>query len=243
MHHLSNALREKSGLDGDGGALVGQALGGEFRASEFNSLQTKSERNVQKGMEQILRGLYLGIRNPRSHDHATDSKATADAVIVFVDYLLTVLEAAREAFTRDTFISRVADREFVNSERYAELLIAEIPIMRRGEALVALYEERSRIDLQKSMILIGKLLDGLSDPQTTAYLAVVSEELRSATDDASTRLLANDSAIAHLHRNTQEMTHAAGAPPLIGVLEYFFEWNAVIFSCNDIERLQGRFEL
>lgn len=175
MHHLSNALREKSGLDGDGGALVGQALGGESPRIRVNSLQTESERNVQKGMEQILRGLYLGIRNPRSHDHATDSKATADAVIVFVDYLLTVLEAAREAFTRDTFISRVADREFVNSERYAELLIAEIPIMRRGEALVALYEERSRIDLQKSMILIGKLLDGLSDPQTTAYLAVVSE--------------------------------------------------------------------
>src|SRR6266567_240214 len=109
IHYLSAAIRDKSGLDGDGVALVGQALGGESPRLRVNSLQTESERNVQKGIEQILRGLYLGIRNPRSHDQTRDSKATADAVIVFVNHLLTVLEAAREAFTQEAFVARVAD--------------------------------------------------------------------------------------------------------------------------------------
>src|SRR5512138_3720479 len=68
MHHLSNAIREKSGLDGDGAALVGQALGSETPKLRVNAMKTENERNVQRGLEQILRGLYMAVRNPRSHD-------------------------------------------------------------------------------------------------------------------------------------------------------------------------------
>src|SRR5690348_572445 len=68
MHLLSNTLREKANIDGDGVSLVGQALGGDSPKLRLNRLQTDSERNIQKGIEQILRGLYVGIRNPRSHE-------------------------------------------------------------------------------------------------------------------------------------------------------------------------------
>lgn len=187
MQYLSAAIRDKSGLDGDGGALVGQAFGGESPPLRVNSMQTESERSIQKGVEQIIRGLYLGVRNPRSHNQVTDSKATADAIIVFVDYLLLLLEAAREAFTPETFIEKIVDPEFVDSGRYAELIIKEIPAMRRGEALTAIYRERSRVDLRKAANLVRKLTLELSEPQIVAYLAVVSEQLRVVSDDVDIR--------------------------------------------------------
>jgi len=63
MHYLSNVLREKTGVDGDGTTLVGQALGGDSPRLRINKLQTETERNEQRGIESVLRGLYQAIRN------------------------------------------------------------------------------------------------------------------------------------------------------------------------------------
>jgi len=63
IHHLTNVLRERSGVDGDGAALVGQALGGDAPKLRVNPLQSESERNVQKGNDQLPRGISLAIRN------------------------------------------------------------------------------------------------------------------------------------------------------------------------------------
>ena len=187
VHHLSSILRERAGVDGDGASLVGQALGGDSPRLRVNSLQTDTERNVQKGLEQILRGIYLAIRNPRSHEQTTDTKQTADAIITFLDYLLDLLNASQQAFTPDTFVARVLDPEFVESARYAELLIAEIPALKRGDAIIALYHNRRRVDLRKLRHLIRGLLSNLSENQLISYLAVLSEELRTTTDEAAIR--------------------------------------------------------
>lgn len=187
VHHLSSILRERAGVDGDGASLVGQALGGDSPRLRVNSLQTDTERNVQKGLEQILRGIYLAIRNPRSHEQTTDTKQTADAIITFLDYLLDLLNASQQAFTPDTFVARVLDPEFVESARYAELLIAEIPTLKRGDAIIALYHDRRRVDLKKLRHLIRGLLSNLSENQLISYLAVLSEELRTTTDEAAIR--------------------------------------------------------
>jgi uncharacterized protein (TIGR02391 family) len=186
-HLLSNVLRDRAGVDGDGTALVGQALGGDAPRLRLNALQTESERNVQKGVEHMLRGIYIGIRNPRSHDHTEDTKETADAIIVFVSFLLDLLNSSREAFTLEDFLSRVRDSEFVDSERYADLMLSEIPAMKRADALIYLYKNRSGVDLTKRRRLVKAIMASLSANQLSAYLAVVSEDLRNTNEDATIR--------------------------------------------------------
>jgi uncharacterized protein (TIGR02391 family) len=186
-YFISNILRERAGVDGDGATLVGQALGGDVPKLKLNSLQTESDKNVQKGFEQILRGIYIGIRNPRSHEQTTDSQETADAIIHFLGYVVSLLNTSKEAFTVDSFIERIHDPEFVKSERYAELLIAEVPKLRMGDALIALFRARKGIDLTKCRFVVLALIGSLSPQQMSSYLSVVSEELRSATDDAVMR--------------------------------------------------------
>lgn len=184
---ISAVLRERAGVDGDGSALVGQALGGDDPKLKLNPLQTESEKNVQRGMEQILRGVYLGIRNPRSHEQTTDDQDTADAIIHFLGYVLTLLNSSKEAFTSDSFVAKVFDSEFVESSRYAELLVAEVPKLRLADALIAIYLVRKKAELRKLRYLMPKLLGALSPAQLSSYLNVVAEELRTTTDDLAIR--------------------------------------------------------
>jgi len=186
-YFLSTVLRDRAGVDGDGAALVGQALGGDPPRLKLNSLQTESDKNVQKGFEQILRGIYIGIRNPRSHEQTGDDKDTADAIIHFIGYVISLLNASKEAFTLDAFVERVFDAEFVESERYAELIVAEVPRLRLGDALIALYRARRKGELRKLRYLISKMLSALSPNQLSSFLAVVSEELRTTRDDGAIR--------------------------------------------------------
>ena len=187
-YFLSTVLRDRAGVDGDGSALVGQALGGDPPKLKLNSLQTESDKNVQKGFEQILRGIYVGIRNPRSHEQTVDDKETADAVIHFLGYVIGLLNASKEAFTLDAFVERVFDTEFVESERYAELIVAEVPKLRLGDALIALYRAQRKGELRKLRYLISKMLSALSPNQLSSFLAVVSEELRTTSDEGAIRI-------------------------------------------------------
>jgi len=188
MHHVSNVLREKAGVDADGGALVGQALGGKTPRLRVNKLQTESERNVQKGLAQILRGLYLGIRNPRSHEQIEDSKETADAIIYFVDYLLDILGRSEEPFTMPKFLARAFDVDFVESDRYARLLAAEIPAKKQTDAIIEIYRKKRDGDGEKVKYMVRAILELLSQDQVADFLDVASEELQTTSDDADVRM-------------------------------------------------------
>ena len=113
FYFLSELLRNKSGTEGDGASLIGQALGGAAPKIKLNRLQTESELNVQRGMEQLLRGLYQSIRNPRSHDKIADSEEDAQTLIMFVGYLVKQIDQAKAQFSCPDFVRRVLDPDFV----------------------------------------------------------------------------------------------------------------------------------
>ena len=187
IHHLSSEIRARSGVDGDGVALISQALGGETPRLRVNSLQSESERSVQKGLEQLLRGIYLAIRNPRSHEQFSDQQQDAEAIIHFVDYLLRVIIASKESFTIESFLEAVTDSEFVETERYAEILISEVPANRRGDALIALYETRTSINVHRVRFIVSQLLTLLNEGQLDQYLAIVSKQLRTTSEHFAIR--------------------------------------------------------
>jgi uncharacterized protein (TIGR02391 family) len=183
IHHLSNVLRDKTGVDGDGGALAGQALGGDSPRLRINRLQTETEKNEQRGMENILRGVYQAIRNPRSHEQVEDTQGTADAIIYFIDYLLGILEKSREPFVMAHFLTRVFDPDFYHSHRYAELLVGEIPTNKRFDTLIELYRNKPNGNINDLSLIIHILIGKLTDEQRVQYLEIVSDELSEITDD------------------------------------------------------------
>ena len=67
---VADKIRAKTGLTGDGADLVDQALalgksGMPFLA--FNSLRTESEQSEQKGLLNLMKGIFGTFRSPTAH--------------------------------------------------------------------------------------------------------------------------------------------------------------------------------
>ena len=187
MHHLSNVLREKTGVDGDGASLVGQALGGDAPRLRINKLQTETEKNEQRGVENILRGMYQAVRNPRSHEQVEDRQSTADAVIYFIDYLLGIIEKSEEPFVMSKFLTRVFDPDFYKSQQYAELLVNEIPTNKRFDTLVTIYRQKMDGDIYSIGLVVRTIIGKLAEDQAKQYLAVAADEMSTITDEKEIR--------------------------------------------------------
>jgi uncharacterized protein (TIGR02391 family) len=184
---LRDLIRDVANLDGDGAPLVGQAFGGNTPRIRINKFETETEKDEQKGFEQLLRGLYQGVRNPRTHEKIDDKKQTADAIIVFVDYVASIIGKAKGPFTLDDWMNRVFDPDFYRSERYAQLLASEVPPKKQGEVLSALYRNMG-MGNHENLTLVFRTLIGLAgDEKLDGLISVVSEELQTTQDDATIR--------------------------------------------------------
>lgn len=187
MHYLSNVLRDKTGVDGDGKSLVGQALGGDSPRLRINKLQTETEKNEQQGLESILRGMYQAIRNPRSHEQIEDKQETADAIIYFINHLLSIIDRSEEPFVISKFMKRVFDPDFYKSQQYAELLVDEIPTNKRFDVLVAIYRDKLEGDIYAVSLVIQALITKLSEEQVKQFVTIVSDELATVNEEKEFR--------------------------------------------------------
>jgi uncharacterized protein (TIGR02391 family) len=182
IHLLTDIIRDRSGLDGDGVALVGQAFGGSSPKLKVTPLRTETERNIQSGVEALLRGLYQAIRNPRSHEAHEDSQQDAEALIIFIDYLLRVVDKAGSPFSVTTLVARVREPDFVPENHYAELLVAEIPAKKHLATCQELFARRQGADPSKVKFFLEAVLNRLSNNDLTDLTKMLSEELRQTTD-------------------------------------------------------------
>lgn len=187
IHFLSDILRAKTDLQSDGVALVGQALGGKSPKLRLNRRETDSEKNIQAGVEQLLRGLYQAVRNPRSHDTVDDTQADADAIVLFVDYLLRVLGHARASFSIDECVGRIIEENFVPSKRYANLLVAEIPPRHRLQVALTVFQRKTTSDGRKLRVFFDAVFDTLPEEQQTELLSAFASELRENSDEGTLR--------------------------------------------------------
>ena len=64
---LAQRLREMSDLPTDGAELVSTALSTKNPIIAINSLSTETEESEQKGIAQLMVGLFSAIRNPTAH--------------------------------------------------------------------------------------------------------------------------------------------------------------------------------
>jgi uncharacterized protein (TIGR02391 family) len=180
-------LRTKTGLESDGTALVGQALGGKAPKLRLNRLQTESEKSVQAGVEQLLRGVFQALRNPRSHERVEDTQSDADAIIVFVEHLLKLIGHARAAFSIDQAVARVLEEGFVPTERYAVLLLDEIPRGQRLQVGVVVFQRKTEADCSKLRFFFEVLIQSLSEDDRADLFAAISTELRESNDETHLR--------------------------------------------------------
>lgn len=189
IHFLSDVIRERSGLEGDGVALIGAAFGGASPKLKVNRLQTESEQNVQRGVESLLRGVFQAIRNPRSHGSYIDDEKDAVVILLFLDYLLRIVDQSRSPFALPSFVGRVLDPDFVPTERYAVLLVKEIPQNKRVLTCRELFARRSEADITKIRVFFKEIFRKMTDDEVFEISEVLSDELRTTDDEETIRFV------------------------------------------------------
>jgi uncharacterized protein (TIGR02391 family) len=187
IHFIGQMIRDKSGLESDGVPLVGAAFGGKTPILKVSSLQTETDLNIQQGIEQLLRGMYQALRNPRSHGKVTDTQEDADAIILFLNYIVKQVDQSKSPFDRATFTKGIFDPLFPKNERYAELLAEELPPRLRLETLIQTFRDRETGDPSKLALFTFAVIQLLANDEIDQFCAVVSEELRSIEDESAIR--------------------------------------------------------
>jgi len=180
IKYLTNIIREKSKVDGDGAGLIGQAFGGQSPKIKINKMATTSEIDEQKGYEQILRGIYCGIRNPRSHEQYQDVKEVADPIIIFINYLAEMIKSTKSYFQLEEYKNRVFDPLFVEREDYAEMLVSEIPSDEIVNTSISILQDRNRGESEKLDIYFKALFNKMDRSQYDSLMKSISNELKIA---------------------------------------------------------------
>ena len=184
---LSNILRDRSGSQIDGIALVSEALGGQDPKLKITPLRTESDKNIQKGIESIIRGIIQAIRNPRSHEKHADQKEVADCLIAFLDYIIGLLNRAKAPFEIADFLSRILDKDFVQSEPYSDLMVSEIPKEKLNDVLMSVYQVKSQLKPYTMKLFVNSLFKELLDADKQAFIKMASDELKITDDEAAIR--------------------------------------------------------
>ena len=150
MFFVNEFLREKSGFeDKDGASLVDASFFGNAPAICVNKNETSTEKNIQQGIGFAFKGLMQSVRNPISHEKIIYTQEDAEAIILYVNYLLQKVSAFTGKTKLDDIKELLHDEDFTSSKEYAELLLNEIPVKSRYDLLLDLYRERAQLPEDK----------------------------------------------------------------------------------------------
>lgn len=188
IQYVNEIVREKSGLSLDNTKLMEATFFGQNPKLKINKFQTETEKDIQAGVGYLLKGLCLAVRNPRAHERYSDNKETADTIVLFIDYVLEFVRNSKQPALVQDWIEFVFDENFNSTQRYAEIVIQEIPEKKRYDLLVNIFRCRERAKQHQLNNLVHKLMDVIKPDELNEFIDNLNKELLYCKDDNSLRM-------------------------------------------------------
>ena len=189
VFHVNELLREKSGYaDKDGNKLVDAAMMGKDPAILVSKNETTTEKDFQQGIAFALKGIMTAVRNPLSHEKMQYSKEDAEAIIFYINYLLNQIDNSGGFSKIENIMELLRDEDFTPSAEYAELLLKEVPVRKRYDLLVQLFQEREDLQQGKLHCFINALYNSLTKASKANFIRLLNSELMICKDDYLLRM-------------------------------------------------------
>ena len=118
-----------------------------------------------------------------------DDKSSADAIIIFVNYLLKMIDQSKLRFNEDVFLTRIFDKYYVKSDEYSNLLVQDIPKRQRVNIAIQVILKREEGDIYSLGFFLKALLQKLESAELSRVCKVISDELKFATENEDIRCL------------------------------------------------------
>jgi uncharacterized protein (TIGR02391 family) len=174
IFNLSKLLREKLATDKDGTSLIQYAFGGAQPRLKITPMRTQTEKNIHSGIQKILEGIMLAIRNSHHHEQPENSRESCNSIIFFIDYLLPFIKNAKTEFETLEFVYNLMnDNFFVRSQEYADEIIKTIPIKYYLSILIAIVENFDSDNSIKLDIFFNTLISKLSKNEQNDFYGLI----------------------------------------------------------------------
>lgn len=189
VFHVCELLREKSGIeDKDGTKLVDAALMGANPPISVSKNETTTEKDFQQGIGFSFKGIMQAIRNPLSHEKTEYSQEDAEAIILYINFLLNQVDKSGGSTKIDDVVDLLLDDDFTDTQEYADLLLKEVPAKKRYDLLLELYQRRANLPRNKLKYFLSALYASLTKAAKNDFVRVVSSSLMRCRDDNDLRM-------------------------------------------------------
>ena len=189
VFHMSEVLREKGGIeDKDGTKLVETALLGSNPAILLNKNETTTEKDFQQGIGFAFKGIMQSVRNLLSHESFKYTQDEAEALILYINFLLNQVDKSGGSTKIDNIIDLLFDDDFTDTQEYADLLLKEVPSKKRYDLLLELYQRRADLPQNKLKYFLAALFSSLTKAAKGDFIRVVSSSLMKCKDDKALRM-------------------------------------------------------
>jgi uncharacterized protein (TIGR02391 family) len=183
---MTEMLRAKAGVDGDGVKLCSAALGGDTPRLKLNRMETQSQIDEQRGLEDLVRGIYRAIRDPRVHEITyRDDQKTGDSLLVLLDYIIARIETTQTFFDMNDFECRVFDPLFAERSDYADLLVEQIPTGEILDLARDVFAKRAEHNPKKIRFFLAACVRAMNESMQLAFLSTLSGAMISAADEVT----------------------------------------------------------
>ncbi len=175
---LMNEIRKKSDLqDDDGVDLINKAFSEKNPLIKINKMQTQTEKNKHRGINDLSKGIVEYFRNPMSHAKQNYSKEIADALLVIIDkVLLEEITQSKSINSIEDWYLEVTSDLCPNTNRYAKNLADNIPNNKIYELIVQLYKNKENLKDEK-ITIINELIKKLNEEEFTEYCSIIETDI------------------------------------------------------------------
>ena len=189
VFHVCELLREKSGIeDKDGTKLVDAALMGANPPISVSKNETTTEKDFQQGIGFSFKGIMQAIRNPLSHEKTAYSKEDAEAIILYINFLLNQVDHSGGFNKIESITTLLYDEDTPSTAEYADLLLKEVPVKKRYDLLVELFNDRENLRQHALKFFITKLYDSLTKASKADFTRLLNMSLLTCKDDYALRM-------------------------------------------------------
>ena len=176
---IKDILQEKSGnYDKDNTGIVDFCLLGKAPAIKLNKGETRTEIDFQQGIGFAVKGLYMHIRNPISHEKTIYTKEDADSILLYINYLLSQIDKSNGTNLIEDWMDFIMQPNFTSTKEYAEELIKELPVKKCYDLLVNIYREKTSIKANSINNFIAQIVLKLNSIERKAFIELLNNDLK-----------------------------------------------------------------
>ena len=183
MLFISNLIRDKADLEDDGVKLVNNAFSKNNPKIKVSKLENETEKAMQDGTANILRGMYQLIRNPRHHEKIEDNERDAAGIILFINYMYNIIDKSKSKYEPEDILNLIFDSEFVEDDKYAELIANRIPKRKLLEMVVDIYRKKEEGNIYNIERVFKFLLPRMDKNDLIQFLKIISNDLQVTNND------------------------------------------------------------